>query len=90
MAKGKKTGGRSAGQPNNVTVELKTLARIYTPAAVKELGRLSVSAESEQARVAAIKELLDRGYGKASQILEHNLGDGMEAMLERIGAITGS
>lgn len=67
MAKGRKTGGRVAGVPNKATGELKDLARAYTPAAIQELGRLAVGAESEQARVAAIKELFDRGYGKASQ-----------------------
>jgi hypothetical protein len=34
-----------------------------------ELARLAVEAESEAARVAAIKELFDRGYGKARQLI---------------------
>ena len=36
-------------------------------AAVNELVRLAEHAESETSRVAAIKEILDRGYGKATQ-----------------------
>ena len=59
--------GRKPGVPNKATAELKHLARQYTPAALKELARLSTQAQSEQARVSAIKELLDRGYGKATQ-----------------------
>ena len=42
------------------------LARKYTPEAVKELARLAVNARSEAIRVAAIRELFDRGYGKAT------------------------
>ena len=36
---------------------------------IAELGRLALQAESETARVSAIKELLDRGYGKAPQAI---------------------
>jgi hypothetical protein len=43
------------------------MAQQYTPAAIAELGRLSTEAESEAARVSAIKELLDRAYGKSPQ-----------------------
>ena len=69
MAKGFKTGGRVAGTPNKATAALKELARTYMPEALEELSRLALRAESEQARVSAIKELLDRGYGKATQPL---------------------
>jgi hypothetical protein len=34
------------------------------------VSRLATKAESEAARVAAIKELLDRGYGRAVQPIE--------------------
>ena len=68
---GERRGGRKKGVPNKLTsevrAEVKALAQKYAPAALKELGRLSVEAESEQARVAASKEILDRAYGKATQ-----------------------
>jgi hypothetical protein len=67
MAKGRKTGGRVAGTPNKVTVELREAARAYTEAALEELARLATHAKSEAARVAACRELLDRGHGKAPQ-----------------------
>lgn len=57
--------GRKAGVPNKATQEIKALAQKHGPEAIAELARLAKSAESEQARTAAIKELLDRGYGKA-------------------------
>jgi hypothetical protein len=71
MAIGRKTGGRVAGTPNRATADIKALAQEYTPEAIKALAKLAglvddvPPAESEQARVAAIKELLDRGHGKS-------------------------
>jgi len=65
--KGQKTGGRVAGTPNKATAEIKALAGMHAEAAIAELARLATGAESEQARVSAIKELLDRAYGKAPQ-----------------------
>jgi cob(I)alamin adenosyltransferase len=70
MAKGQKTGGRTKGTLNKATAEIKALAQLHAEAAMTELARLATSAESEAARVAAIKELFDRGYGKATQSVE--------------------
>ncbi len=67
MAKGIKTGGRKAGTPNKGTAELKALCQGFTKEAVLELRRLSRESTSDQARVGAIKELLDRGYGRPAQ-----------------------
>jgi hypothetical protein len=60
--------GNPGGRPR-VIVELRELARRQAPDAIKELGRLALKARSETARIAAIRELLDRGYGKPTQIL---------------------
>lgn len=73
MAKGTKTGGRKKGVQNKITAEIKEIAQQYAPQALAELARLMVEAESEAARVAAIKEILDRAYGKSPQALT---GDG--------------
>ena len=68
MPRSSKSGqGRPKGSKNKATQELQELARVHTPAAIKELARLAVAAESETARVAAINSLLDRGHGKPSQ-----------------------
>ena len=75
MAKGQKTGGRKAGTPNKATSEIKAVAREYGPKAVAKLAELAglvdgtAAAESEQARIAALNAILDRGYGKATQPL---------------------
>jgi lipase chaperone LimK len=45
------------------------LARAHAPDAIRELALLAVKAKSELARVAAIRELLDRGFGKSTQFL---------------------
>lgn len=83
MAKGQKTGGRTAGTPNKATADVKALAAKHGPDAIKELARLAKSAESEPARVAAIKELLDRAYGKSAQPVGG--GDGTEPIKHLFG-----
>jgi hypothetical protein len=62
--------GNPGGRPK-VIAELRALARAHAPEAIKELARLAIKAKSETARVAAIRELLDRGYGKAQQMAEN-------------------
>ena len=67
--------GNPGGRPK-VLGELRDLARQHAPDAIRELARLAVRAKSEAARIAAIRELLDRGFGKAVQALEHAGGGG--------------
>ena len=62
--------GNPGGRPKLIA-EMRELARAHAPDAIKELARLAIKAKSETARVAAIRELLDRGYGKAQQIVEN-------------------
>jgi hypothetical protein len=50
---------------------LRELARAHARDAIKELARLAIKAKSETARVAAIRELLDRGHGKVQQMVEN-------------------
>lgn len=64
--------GRKKGTPNKITAEIKALAQVHAATAIRELARLALKAESEAARVAAIKELLDRGYGKPAQEIQHS------------------
>lgn len=70
MAVGRKTGGRQKGTPNKATADIKALAMQHAESAMTELARLATGADSEAARVAAIKELFDRGFGKAKQAVE--------------------
>lgn len=78
MRGGKREGaGRKPGAHNKVTADIMALAQQYSDEAVRELARLATKANSEAARVAAIKELLDRAYGKSKQPLEHGTKDGL-------------
>jgi hypothetical protein len=60
--------GNPGGRPR-VAGTLRDLARAHAPEAIEELARLALKAKSETARIAAIRELLDRGYGKPLQFL---------------------
>lgn len=62
--------GRKKGTPNKATAEIKELARAHGPAAINALATLLKAADSDTARIAAAKELLDRGYGKATATQE--------------------
>ncbi len=66
---GERRGGRKKGTPNKATADVKAAAQQYTAEAVETLAHLMRTAESEQARVAAIREILDRGHGKAAQAI---------------------
>ena len=65
-----KTGGRKKGTPNKATADVRALAEKYGPKAIAELARLATKAKSEATRVAAIRELLDRAYGRPGQPLK--------------------
>jgi hypothetical protein len=82
---GKRAGsGRKKGTPNKVTAEIKVLAHKYGPDALKELARLARSAESEAARVAACREILDRAYGKAMQPISGDMTYGISEQLAQL------
>lgn len=89
-APGERRGGRKKGSPNKATVEIKQLARVYGPAAIKKLAELAglveggKQAQSEQAQVSANRDLLDRGYGKPTQGVELAPTEGLENLLDRI------
>lgn len=66
---GERRGGREKGVPNKATRTLKEMAREYTAEALAVLVEVATGGESEAAKVAAANSLLDRGYGKPSQVL---------------------
>ena len=61
--------GNPGGRPK-VLGEVQELARQHAPTVIVELARLALRAKSETARIAAIRELLDRGYGRPRQVME--------------------
>jgi hypothetical protein len=78
MAKGGKRpgAGRPAGVPNKITADIKALAQVHAETAITELATILTTSENDQARIAAAKELLDRGFGKATQHAEVTGKDG--------------
>ena len=66
---GERRGGRKVGTPNKSTADIKAIAGKHGPEAIAEAVRIMKESESDQARMAAIKEILDRAYGKAPQAI---------------------
>lgn len=80
---GKRQGsGRQKGVPNKATTDIKAAAQAHGAAMITELVRLATKAESEAARVAACKEILDRAYGKSPQAVTVDPGDTFTDMLK--------
>ncbi len=71
MAEGFKSGGRERGTLNAATREVRELAAEFSPAAIRELGRLSVAAENETARISASALLLKRACGDSNSVPIH-------------------
>jgi len=74
MALGRKTGGRVKGvSVNKNTGIMREMAQVYGPAAIAKLAQLAglikgtPGSEQEGVQVQALRELLDRGYGKPAQ-----------------------
>lgn len=69
---GKREGaGRPAGSRNKVTADIKELAQSFGEEAITHLVEIARNGDAPPAaRVAAVKEILDRGYGKAKQDVE--------------------
>lgn len=64
---GERRGGRKKGVPNKATAEIKALAQQHGPEAIEKLVQIVRESENDAAKISAIKELLDRGFGKAAQ-----------------------
>lgn len=78
--------GRPKGALNKATAEIKAVAQQYGPEAIEELVRIMRESENEKTRVSAISELLDRGYGKASQavIADINIRHALAVRLDSV------
>lgn len=67
---GERRGGRQPGTPNKVTATLKEYAAPFTAEAIDGLVALARSGDTPAAaRVAAWREVLDRGAGKPHQAM---------------------
>ena len=81
-----KTGGRT-GTPNRSTSEVKAIAQQYGYAMIAEFVRIAKGSTSDAARVSAIKEILDRGYGKAPQAVTGGGTDGRPVVLQIVTGV---
>jgi hypothetical protein len=81
--------GNPGGRPK-VLGEVQALARQYAPTAIVELARLALKAKNETARIAAIRGLLDRGYGRSRQAMEITApaGDPLQLLLEELDVLS--
>lgn len=73
--------GNPGGRPKGFN-ELVEIARAATPKAMKELVRLSEHGKTEAIKLKAIEMLLDRGWGKPQQVVEHGGTDGGPVLIE--------
>lgn len=68
--------GRKVGQVSQAKRDLQAMAQEYAALALQTLVDIADKGESEAARVAAANALLDRGYGRPRQALEHSGPEG--------------
>lgn len=72
-----KTGGRAPGSRNKLTADVKALAQLHGADAIGVLAEImNDESHPPAARVAAAKELMDRGFGKSMQPTEITGEDG--------------
>lgn len=82
---GKREGaGRPSGARNKATVERKAslteLAQAHAESAIATLAEVMMDGEApHSARIAASNALLDRGYGRPQQAVDHTSSDGSMA-----------
>ena len=87
---GERRGGRQKGTPNRVTAELKAAFQKHGDGLVDALLALTRS-DNEKVQLGAIKECLDRGWGRPAQavqmgvdpdsvpvVFSMNFGDGLK------------
>lgn len=82
MAFEKGQSGNPGGRPKE-NAEIKALARQYGPEAIERLAAL-MRGEDERVAAAASQALLDRGYGKAAQVVHGAGDDGEHIVISRI------
>ncbi len=59
--------GRQAGTPNKATADVRAIAREYGARVIEGLWAIFTTSENDATRIAAGREILDRGYGRPRQ-----------------------
>ena len=73
--------GRPKGVPNKATADVKAQASQYSSDALNTLVGIMRHGKSEQARIAASKEVLDRAYGRPRQELDVTQNEGLRVFV---------
>lgn len=74
---GERRGGRQKGTPNKSTNEIKELAQRHCPEVLAEFARIFKDKKADlDSRIKVGVELLNRGYGRPAQQLQHAGHDG--------------
>ena len=60
--------GRKPGSLNEKTIALQALAETHAETMIAELARLAFHSKSEAIRIAAIREMFNRGFGSAAPL----------------------
>lgn len=81
---GRKKGSTATQTTRERAQTIADLARQYTDLALKTLVDVCRNGQSEAARVAASNAIIDRGYGKPPQALEHSGPGGGPVEVSRI------
>jgi hypothetical protein len=66
--------GNPGGRPKAIGI-VQELARQHTPRAIDKLADIMRNSQSDSAKIAAAKELLDRGWGKPAQFSISHQGE---------------
>jgi hypothetical protein len=74
--------GNPGGRPRGVS-EIQALARSKAPRAIEILHEIAENGKSESARVAASVALLDRGWGKAAQVIAGDKDNPIQVNVEQ-------
>ncbi|GBQ08452.1 hypothetical protein [Saccharibacter floricola] len=74
--------GRKKGVPNKATADIRALAQEHGTEALNILRDIAKNGESDAARVAAARDILDRAYGKPRQTIDANVKRSLSDMTE--------
>jgi hypothetical protein len=75
--------GRQAGAPNKVGADVRALAREYGAEVIEGLYAIFTTSDSAATKVAAAKEILDRGFGRPPVAVTGE-GEGGEIVVKHI------
>ena len=79
--------GRKKGKVSQAKRDLASMAKDHAEQALQVLVEIAASGESESARVSAANAILDRGYGRPVQGVDHTSSDGSMSPPTRIELI---